>query len=48
MIEVSSNPGDTVLDMFAGSGSTGVAAKKLGRKYILIEKRKECQMHLED
>ena len=37
MIAVSSRPGDAVLDPFAGSGSTGVAAKALGRKAILIE-----------
>jgi DNA modification methylase len=33
-----SKPGDTVLDMFSGTGTTGVAALKLGRKYIGIEK----------
>lgn len=30
--------GDVVLDNAAGSGTTGVAAKTTGRKYILIEK----------
>lgn len=37
-ISLCSNPGDTVLDTFAGSGSTGKAAEKLDRKYILIER----------
>ncbi len=33
-----SNPGDIVLDPFMGSGTTGAIAKKLGRKFIGIEK----------
>jgi DNA modification methylase len=33
-----SNPGDTVLDPFAGSGTTGVACLNTNRKFILIEK----------
>ncbi len=37
LILASSNEGDLILDPFAGSGTTAVVAKKLGRKYIAIE-----------
>jgi adenine-specific DNA-methyltransferase len=37
LIEAFSRPGDTVLDSFAGSGSTLVAARELGRRFIGIE-----------
>ena len=33
----SSNPGDTVLDFFAGSGTTGEAAHALGRRFIIVD-----------
>lgn len=36
-IRASTNEGDIVLDPFGGSGSTGVAATKLGRKAVLID-----------
>jgi DNA modification methylase len=36
-IKASTKLGDTVLDIFAGGGTTGVAAKKLGRRFILID-----------
>lgn len=37
----SSDKGDTVLDPFNGSGTTGLVAKKYGRKYIGIDTEKE-------
>lgn len=37
IILASSRPGDLILDPFAGSGTTAVAAKKLGRKFVAIE-----------
>jgi len=41
MIETHTNPGDFVLDPFAGSGTLARACKKLGRKFILVEKSKK-------
>ena len=37
IIRASSNPGDLVLDFFAGSGTTGAACLKLGRRFILVD-----------
>ena len=38
LVEASSNKGDLVLDLFMGSGSTGISALKKGRSFIGIEK----------
>lgn len=38
VIAVSTNPGDVVLDPLAGTGTTGVVAKRLGRRFVLIER----------
>ena len=40
-VELLSNPGDLVLDTFAGSGSTGVACNNRNRKSVLIERDKK-------
>jgi site-specific DNA-methyltransferase (adenine-specific) len=37
LILTHSNPGDTVFDPFAGSGTTAVAARNSGRKCVLVE-----------
>lgn len=41
LIEAYSRPGNIVLDPFAGSGSTGMAARQAKRLFILIEKELE-------
>lgn len=42
IISASSKPGDLVLDFFAGSGTTGSVAKKLARRFILIDENPEA------
>lgn len=37
LVEYSSIPGDTVLDMFMGSGTTGIACIQTGRSFVGIE-----------
>lgn len=43
IIETHTNPGGLVVDFFAGSGATGVAAVRTGRRYILIEQNEKYQ-----
>ena len=42
IVAASSKPGDTVLDFFGGSGTTGAAARELGRKFVLIDQNPEA------
>ncbi len=41
IVSASSKPGDLVLDFFAGSGTTGAVAHKLGRNFVLIDQNPE-------
>jgi len=41
IIKLHTKENDLVLDCFAGSGTTGIACKRLNRNFILIEKEKE-------
>lgn len=42
IIRASSNPGDLVADFFAGTGTTGVAAQRTGRRYLLVDNNPEA------
>ncbi len=40
------NPGDLVLDSFAGSGTTGAVAQKMGRRWIMVEIGDHADTHI--
>ncbi len=42
MVVASSNPGDLIVDFFAGSGTTGAAALELGRRFLLVDSNPEA------
>jgi adenine-specific DNA-methyltransferase len=46
ILEVASNPGDWILDSFAGSGTTGAVANKMGRRWIMVELGEHCHTHI--
>ncbi|MES2644037.1 MAG: site-specific DNA-methyltransferase [Myxococcota bacterium] len=46
ILQIATNPGDTVLDSFAGSGTTGAVALKMGRRFLMIELNRHCTTHL--
>lgn len=46
ILTISSNPGDLVLDSFAGSGTTGAVAHKMGRRWIMVELGDHCHTHI--
>lgn len=46
ILEIATNPGDLVLDSFAGSGTTGAVAHKMGRRWIMVEIGDHAQTHV--
>jgi DNA modification methylase len=42
IVAASSNPGDVVLDFFAGSGTTGQVCLELGRRFILVDNNEQA------
>ncbi|MFO7535740.1 MAG: site-specific DNA-methyltransferase, partial [Kiritimatiellia bacterium] len=46
VLEVASVAGDSVLDSFGGSGTTGAVAHKMGRRWIMVELGEHCHTHI--
>ena len=46
ILEIATNDGDLVLDSFAGSGTTGAVAHKMGRRWIMVELGEHCHTHI--
>ncbi len=46
IIDISTSPGDIVLDSFGGSGTTGATAHKMGRRWIMVELGEHCHTHI--
>jgi adenine-specific DNA-methyltransferase len=46
IIHIATKPGDLILDSFAGSGTTGAVAQKMGRRWIMVELGDHCETHV--
>jgi adenine-specific DNA-methyltransferase len=46
ILDLSTNSGDLILDSFAGSGTTGAVAHKMGRRWIMVELGEHCHTHI--
>jgi adenine-specific DNA-methyltransferase len=46
VVNIATKPGDLVLDSFAGSGTTGAVAHKMGRRWIMVELGEHCHTHV--
>lgn len=45
ILQIATDPGDLVLDSFAGSGTTGAVAHKMGRRWIMVELGDHCRTY---
>lgn len=46
ILEMCTSQGDIVLDSFAGSGTTGAVAQKIGRRWVMVELGEHCDTHI--
>jgi adenine-specific DNA-methyltransferase len=46
ILHIASDAGDLVLDAFAGSGTTGAVAHKMGRRWIMVELGEHARTHI--
>lgn len=46
IIQLASKEGELILDSFAGSGTTGAVAQKMGRRWIMVELGEHCHTHI--
>ncbi|WP_235263697.1 site-specific DNA-methyltransferase [Nitrincola sp. A-D6] len=46
IIHIATNQGELILDSFAGSGTTGAVAHKMGRRWIMVELGEHCHTHI--
>lgn len=46
IIHIATSPGELVLDSFAGSGTTGAVAHKMGRRWIMVELGDHAKTHI--
>ncbi|MBA2659581.1 MAG: site-specific DNA-methyltransferase [Nitrosospira sp.] len=46
VLEIATTQNDLVLDSFAGSGTTGAVAHKMGRRWLMVELGEHCNTHI--
>lgn len=46
ILQIATDEGDLVFDSFAGSGTTGAVAHKMGRRWIMVELGEHCHTHI--